>query len=611
MLKALYDYARQHELILPAGCVKKTIKAFVHLSAEGKFQFVEPVDNLELVAPDIGSLANGKDKSNVIVEKRAVVVPEQATAKSSFFLTALEEGGQEEPMLDVCCRALKDERTAAEIRDALDSCNIKPGERITFKVDSRSVLDSPNTIEWWNRWRAQFQKTEGREQTMCLITGAPVIPAVTTAPINGLHIVGGHARGDALICFDKNAFCSYGLKKAANAPVSEEAFAAVKAALDDLLSDAPVLAGMKFVHWYDTDLTKEEDPIRNSLDFGYFDDEEDEEETLSENETRLEQMERENDARQRADAVVRSVTTGKQAEALNDVTYYILLLTGVGGRVMIRRYERGNYQELQRKIDQWHQDLRLTNAQGTGNIRSCKLVFRLLRLINWNSEDKKSVKYLSVDQKKRLNKELSGITPAILTAILTGSALPDYVAARALTSIRSQLMDEGNNEINRRTVGYVYQWLKVWLLRKHRLQGQEETIMESYNLSHPSPAYHCGGQMAVYAAIQRAAMPDVNVSVVQRYFASAMQTPALVMGQLSHRSIHHLGKIENRWLADYFQKKLQELSVAAGFEIPVTLTLEEQSYFALGYYQMGALLEQERKEKTEQKAQNRESDQEG
>lgn len=135
--------------------------------------------------------------------------------------------------------------------------------------------------------------------------------------------------------------------------------------------------------------------------------------------------------------------------------------------------------------------------------------------------------------------------------------------------------------------------------------------MESYNLSHPSPAYHCGGQMAVYAAIQRAAMPDVNVSVVQRYFASAMQTPALVMGQLSHRSIHHLGKIENRWLADYFQKKLQELSVAAGFEIPVTLTLEEQSYFALGYYQMGALLEQERKEKTEQKAQNRESDQEG
>src|SRR5699024_3211382 len=74
-------------------------------------------------------------------------------------------------------------------------------------------------------------------------------------------VVGGHARGDALICFDKDAFCSYGLKQAANAPVSEEAFAGVKAALDDLLADAPILAGMEFVHWYDRPLEEEEDPL--------------------------------------------------------------------------------------------------------------------------------------------------------------------------------------------------------------------------------------------------------------------------------------------------------------------------------------------------------------
>ena len=121
--------------------------------------------------------------------------------------------------------------------------------------------------------------------------------------------------------------------------------------------------------------------------------------------------------------------------------------------------------------------------------------------------------------------------------------------------------------------------------------------MEKYNIDHPSPAYHCGGQMAVYAAIQHAAMPDVNAGIVQRYYASAIQTPAMVMGQLSHRATHHLDKMTNQWLAREHQKLLAELSVAIGDTVPVALTLEDQSYFALGYYQMSAELNRRRAER--------------
>ena len=118
--------------------------------------------------------------------------------------------------------------------------------------------------------------------------------------------------------------------------------------------------------------------------------------------------------------------------------------------------------------------------------------------------------------------------------------------------------------------------------------------MEEYNMNLSNAAYHCGGLMAVYAAIQKAAMPDVNTGIVERYYASAIQMPALVIGQLSSRSNHHLEKMENRWLAGQYQEKLQQLSVALGTSIPATLNLEQQSYFALGYYQMGAMLNQER-----------------
>lgn len=119
--------------------------------------------------------------------------------------------------------------------------------------------------------------------------------------------------------------------------------------------------------------------------------------------------------------------------------------------------------------------------------------------------------------------------------------------------------------------------------------------MEEYNFSLPSTAYHCGGLMAVYAAIQKAAMPDVNTGIVERYYASAIQMPALVIGQLSSRSNHHLEKMENKWLANQYQEKLRQVSVALGTSIPATLNLEQQSYFALGYYQMGAKLSQEKK----------------
>ena len=105
------------------------------------------------------------------------------------------------------------------------------------------------------------------------------------------------------------------------------------------------------------------------------------------------------------------------------------------------------------------------------------------------------------------------------------------------------------------------------------------------------------GGTDLVAAIQKAAMPDVNAGIVERYYASAIQMPALVIGQLSSRSNHHLEKIENKKLADCFRTELQSVATVLGSDIPATLNLEQQSYFALGYYQMGAKLNREKAER--------------
>ena len=576
MLRSLYDYALRRGLALPPGCVNKTVKAYIALSKYSEFVNVTLGDDTPLPCPDIGSLANGTKLSNVIVEKRSVVLPEESTAKSGFFLQTLQDAAKTVPECAVCAAALEAENVRERLRQKLDALKIKPSDRISFEVDGQRIVQSDALLAWWREYRTQFIRKDAAKETLCLITGEPTVPLATTPSIQGLRSVGGHSSGDALICFDKRSFCSYGFNQGENAPVSEEAFSAVKSALDSLLLEAPVLAGMKFVHWYDADVPPEEDPIRTCEDFGNWD--------LGEEEppSPLEQQRREQDAVERATELVNSVRTGTRDVELGGCTYHILLLSGVGGRVMIRRYERGRYGELRKALAQWNEDLRLINPSGTQVLPGCKLTARLLRLLKYQRTDKKPF--------ERLGKELSGATPAILFAILGGSPLPDSVAVRALQTIRSRMLsDEEDNDRIFYDLGLCCQWLKVWL-RRSKNKGDE--IMSEYQGENPSSAYQCGAILAIYEKIQSSANPTVNVGVAQRYYASAIQTPALVLGRLSQLSVHHLRDLDKQspGLGRYYFKKLSEAYTALDGPIPAVLTLPQQAEFALGYYQMHANL---------------------
>ena len=100
--------------------------------------------------------------------------------------------------------------------------------------------------------------------------------------------------------------------------------------------------------------------------------------------------------------------------------------------------------------------------------------------------------------------------------------------------------------------------------------------------------------MALYAAIQEAGLGDVGANVVQRYYAAASQSPALAIGQLSRLANYHLGKMD-KGLAIWYQRRIEDVvSAIHGDAFPATLNLRGQSLFALGYYQMGALLTSER-----------------
>lgn len=585
MLKSLYDYAMRNDLTLPAGYVKKTVKAYISFSSHSDYVGVVMGDDEAVPCPDIGSLANGTSKSNVIVEKRTVVIPSETSAKSEFFKDALKSAGEYNYAFSLCAQKLENENTVATINQLLNEHKVKGMDRISFMVDNIRLLDITELTDWWMVFREQFSNSEKPQTLPCLITGMPTVPMQTTPAIQGLQVVGGHARGDALICFDKSAFCSYGLKQGENAPVSEESYSAVKAALDELISGAPVLAGMKFVHWYDRNIQPEDDPIAH-VGFGFDDDiDDDEDEVLSASEIRQEEREKIN----AGNKLIKSVESGERDISLGNTVYYILLLSGVNGRVMIRRYETGNYEALKTSINKWNEDLRLTNAYGKGEIKSCKFAARLIRLLKYQESDRNPF--------DRMSKELSSVCPAIIMSILNGSSLPDSVAAKALQNLRS-LMMSSSDDVSWE-FGLIAQWLKVWL-RRNTEKGNQ--IMSVYNPDYDSTAYHCGALMAIYAVVQQKAMPDVNANIIQRYYSSAIQTPALVIGRLSNMSENYFRELEKKQkgIAVYYRKELVDTYAHIKNGIPNVLNLEEQSAFALGYYQKQADLFTKKDNKEEQ-----------
>ena len=583
MLRELYDYALREDLILPAGYVRKSVRAYISLSKDGNYVGIVSAENEKVPCPDIGSMANSGEKCNVLAEKRSILFPgdekqrEKYAVKAAYFRQTMAEAAKLEPRLEFCLKVLCDKYAAADISAELDRLKLDGAKVLSFMVDGESILEFQTVRSWWEQFRQQFRPSGAKAP--CLITGNPTIPAATVPPISGLSVVGGHARGDALICFDKDSFCSYGLKQAANAPVSEEAFAGVKAALDELLKGAPVLAGMKFVHWYDKPIDAGCDCI-DALFPVIFEDEDGDAEPESEPVVNTAQ------ARRQADAVVGAVKSGVPVHELPNL-YYILLLSGVNGRVMVRSYEEGSYERLTENLKAWEQDLALTNSAGTAQIGPVKLAARLIRLMSRQNSEKNIF--------DRMSKELAGLTPAIISAIINCTQFPDSVAIRALAYIRSQMFSSGDEAQGRKIPDpWACQWLKAWLCRREREKYLKEELFVEYNEKHPEPAYHCGALVAVYGEIQRLAMKDVNASIIDRYYASAIQTPALVLGQLSKLSNYHIDKLSEPRRKEY--AALRDRTVCAiGDLIPTVLRPEQQSYFALGYYQMCAKMEKDRR----------------
>ncbi|MCD8116164.1 MAG: type I-C CRISPR-associated protein Cas8c/Csd1 [Oscillospiraceae bacterium] len=598
MLTELADYAYAHDLAALAGYKNKALKGYIHLSKEGEFLGIErrEKDAAPVYAPDIGSAANGTRYCNPLIEKAKIPLciveddkkDKNVPVKHDFFLSMLENGESYEPSFRAISCALRSEEVRGAIIEALGQTKLKGGDPIGFVVDGVPAEKLQGCFTWWKEFRTMFDAASSGDLPRCLVTGE-LAPALTTVPkVSGLLSVGGHTSGDAFLCFDKDAFQSYGLKQSANAAVSEEGITAVNAALAKLISEAPVFGGAKLLHWYAGDIPESVDPFRDIMDGFWGGDADDENELPSASEG-PDSDEAERNALNSARQLLGSVRRGERPPAVLSARYYIMPLSGAGGRMMVRGWYEGSFETLCANVNQWFDDLLLVNPRGTGWTKPPKLNTLCTRLLKPGGDPKK--------EWERVDKELANLSGRLLDAIINGNPLPDEVAARALRYIRSGMLtsnQETGQTTSKQTIqkeSMAFQLLKAWLVRHQRRRGEKKIMGTDINTSPRTVAYCCGQLMAVYNTIQLKAMPDVNVTVAERYYAAASATPAFVIGKLAQLSQHHLSKLEEKGLSIHYQKMLDSIYAQIGQRtIPTTLNQEQQTEFALGYYQQRAAI---------------------
>lgn len=578
MLNELVQYAKKNGIPDIPGFKTKKGRWLIALTGTGRLIDVVEDDKRYKMSPHLEQfeLVGGKVKSHFLLDSLGVVAKyepkDKDLIKHEYFLKLLREAAKYEPCLNACEVFLSDDIELKVLHEKLKANKAKSIESATFSVEGICVVETTRWYQWWIEYRKNINgKKEIKPPMICLVDGELSEPVTNHFKVTGMHKVDGQPSGTALISFDKDSFTSYNLSQSLNASCSEKAVAAYRNALDELIENAPrPICNSLFLHWYKEALPIEDDPFE-FIDW--------KENTDTENSV----------AASKVKKLFDSVREGNRPELTNN-KYYILQVSGAGGRIMVRDWQTGDFKKLVTNIKQWFDDLSIIEPYGKSIAGDFKLSAAMLRLISFRKNEKITESF------DRVKKELTPIEPVIWRSIIEDKPLPDTVAAKVLKYISSKLLNS-ENSLDDNLDRIACAILKTYIIRLQKSKGGNEMIKPELNHDYPAPAYQAGRMLAVLGSIQQSALGDVNAGLIQRYYTSASTTPKLIIGRLIQMSQHHLDKLgkDSKGLAIWYERQLSDIMARINIEqIPTVLNLEGQTLFALGYYQQKAHMQSEK-----------------
>ena len=423
----------------------------------------------------------------------------------------------------------------------------KKGPFMSFRLrgDDRLVCQRENVKE---KILSEQENDEGSKQ-FCLVSGQEDHPARLHPKIKGIW--GAQSSGATLVSFNLSAFDSYGKSQGANAPVGEKAAFAYTTVLNRLLrlEDHRLRLGdVTVVFWSQKPNILEE----------HFAD------LFATDTTRVTESE-DTDA-------IRKVLTAPKSGILPkrelELPFYVLGLSPNAARISVRFWYEGSVGKTLENIRRYFDELRIVKR--FDNESDFPTLGKLL---------------LSTALEYKWDNVPPNLTGTFFLAALNGTRYPETLLSSVIRRIRA--------EASKTTITYERAaLLKALLVRNHKKE-----ITMSLDTTRNDPAYLLGRLFAVLEHLQSRAQGNLNASIRERYYGSASSTPIAVFPTLLKLSTHHLAKLDNPGLENWYESLIQE-TLKPLQEWPTHLPLAEQAMFALGYYHQRADLYTAKNDKT-------------
>jgi CRISPR-associated protein Csd1 len=134
--------------------------------------------------------------------------------------------------------------------------------------------------------------------------------------------------------------------------------------------------------------------------------------------------------------------------------------------------------------------------------------------------------------------------------------------------------------------------------------GKGVRVSEKHDSAESRPAYVCGELLQVFDEIQRAALGQLNATVVDKYYGGFSVAPQTILGNLFENAHNHLRKLrgENQARAAALESRLAATANKLRGVPEGQLPLAEQAWFALGYYHAKAARIEQAAERKRRKA---------
>lgn len=427
---------------------------------------------------------------------------------------------------------------------------ILSGVNLIFLYRSMRVQDDSGVKQAWEAYR-----TSGLEDSLelrpCLVTGKKTKISRVHSLIKG--VPGAQSSGAALVSFNAPSFESYGKEQSYNAPVGEYAMYAYTTALNYLISNRKhrtLIGDTMIVYWAESG----NEGCQNAFEF---------------------LMDPGPDTQNTVDSLFKKLKKGAAIDVegvgqgiSGEETFYILGIAPNAARLSVRFFYHDSFGNIVEHIKKHYERLEIIKPDWIPDYMG---VWRMLQeTVNQKSKDKKPIPNMSA---------------SVYRAVLSDERYPQSLYNAVMCRIRAE---QGNQKI---TPG------RAAIMKAYLIKNYKEDVSVEINEENQNIAYILGREFAVLEEIQKAANPDVNVTIKDRYFNSACVTPAVIFPILFRLKNSHIRKVMNgqarkdtKGQVMKYEKLLGSLQgkieAPDGIEnaFPKRLSLEEQGMFILGYY---------------------------